>query len=70
MKKKACGHRCGGFKDEENCLPCLQEGCVGKDLEEEKEERKDGKGAVFDGVNSDSYCGICFISGLGAEPAI
>jgi len=64
VKKKACGHRCGGFKDEEECLPCLQENCVGNP----EEERKDGK--VFEGVNADSYCGICHISGLGSEPAV
>ena len=66
MKKKLCGHRCGGFIEEEKCLPCLQEDCLKKD----KEESKDGKGQVFDDVNVDTYCGICFISGLGAEPAI
>lgn len=63
-KKKACGHRCGGFLGEEKCLPCLQENCVKVN---DGEERKDG---VFEGVNADAYCGICFISGLGAEPAI
>lgn len=66
MKKHACGHRCGGFKDEEKCLPCLNEEC----LKKVQEERKDGQPVIFDGVNSEAYCGICFISGLGAEPAI
>jgi hypothetical protein len=66
MKKKPCGHRCGGFIGEDNCLPCLNEDCIKK----EKEESKDGKGPLFDDVNSDAYCQICFISGLGAEPAI
>ena len=66
MKKKPCGHRCGGFKDEEKCLPCLNEECLKKN----EEERKDGQMVVYDGVNAEAYCGICFISGLGAEPAI
>ena len=65
MKKKPCGHRCGGFKDEAKCLPCLHEDCAKAGQEEAK-----GGGGLFDGVNADAYCGICFISGLGAEPAI
>ena len=35
-----------------------------------EEERKEGQVVIFDGVNADTYCSICFISGLGAEPAI
>jgi E3 ubiquitin-protein ligase MYCBP2 len=67
IKKKPCGHRCGGFKDEEKCLPCLNEDCAKKGAEEE--ERK-GEIGLFDGVNADTYCTICHISGLGAEPAV
>lgn len=40
MKKHACGHRCGGFKDEEKCLPCLNEECAKKNNDDE--ERKEG----------------------------
>lgn len=68
MKKKPCGHRCGGFKDELQCLPCLDEKCVEKEVIEE--ENKEGVVKVLEGVNAESYCSICFISGLGAEPSI
>lgn len=29
-KVNACGHPCCGFKDEQQCLPCLNEECVNK----------------------------------------
>lgn len=49
-----CGHPCCGFKDEENCMPCLNEECVNKD-----------ESLTF-GNNVDSYCTICYTEGLGA----
>ena len=40
-KKLDCGHQCCGFKDEEVCLPCLNEECAAKaQAEESKEEAK------------------------------
>ena len=40
---------------------------MGKD---QLEENKGEVGGLLEGINADSYCGICFISGLGAEPSI
>ncbi len=57
-KLLACGHPCCGFKDEEKCMPCLNEECVNKD-----------ESLTFSN-NADSYCTICYTEGLGAQPCI
>ena len=36
QKKKACGHMCGGFYGEHQCLPCLDPECAAKAREEAK----------------------------------
>lgn len=51
----ACGHPCGGVRDEEHCLPCLQPECL---------EGASGQPNVHD------FCSICWISDLGSEPCI
>ena len=28
LKKKECGHKCQGVKDETTCLPCLEPECI------------------------------------------
>lgn len=53
-----CGHSCGGFAKEPECLPCLDPECV------EKNEQ------LTLSQNADSYCSICFIAGLGEMPSI
>eukprot|EP00357_Protocruzia_adherens_P036526 CAMPEP_0115008332 /NCGR_PEP_ID=MMETSP0216-20121206/21845_1 /TAXON_ID=223996 /ORGANISM="Protocruzia adherens, Strain Boccale" /LENGTH=575 /DNA_ID=CAMNT_0002375711 /DNA_START=183 /DNA_END=1910 /DNA_ORIENTATION=+ len=53
----SCGHPCGGFRDEEECLPCLHEECASKDP-----SLKD--------QNCESYCVICYCEGLGSGPCI
>jgi len=53
-----CGHTCKGFRDEESCLPCLDEKCVLLHNQ------------LNPGFDADEYCGICWTSGIGSEPAI
>lgn len=57
-KKLPCGHFCCGFKNEEKCLPCLDEECVSKNPQ-----------ATLDS-KADSYCTICYTTGLGNAPSI
>jgi len=57
-KTHACGHSCCGYKDEEECLPCLNPECAQKE------------GVLNEGVDEDAYCTICWVSELGAEPCI
>jgi E3 ubiquitin-protein ligase MYCBP2 len=49
---------CHGFKDEQQCLPCLDAECVTANPQ-----------ATLDN-NKDEFCSICFISGLGDRPSI
>ncbi|CAB1328281.1 unnamed protein product, partial [Coregonus sp. 'balchen'] len=54
-KTHACGHPCGGVKNEESCLPCLHgcdksTGCLKQD--------------------ADDMCMICFTEALSAAPAV
>ena len=51
---KACGHACKGVSQERKCLPCLNADCA-------------EKAGLFDGVNEDALCTICYTSELGAE---
>lgn len=48
-----CGHPCCGFKNEQRCLPCLNEECV------------NANEAATMGQNADAYCTICYTEGLG-----
>lgn len=43
----ACGHACGGVREEERCLPCLQPDCL--------EGAKDGHADIHD------FCSICWV---------
>ncbi|NXD08304.1 MYCB2 ligase, partial [Nothocercus nigrocapillus] len=54
-KTHACGHPCGGVKNEEHCLPCLH-GC--------------DKGAATLKQDADDMCMVCFTEALSAAPAI
>jgi hypothetical protein len=36
-KTLSCGHACGGIRDEENCLPCLQ-GCIQGALKQDADD--------------------------------
>uniref|UniRef100_A0A8C8JY02 RCR-type E3 ubiquitin transferase n=1 Tax=Oncorhynchus tshawytscha TaxID=74940 RepID=A0A8C8JY02_ONCTS len=54
-KTQACGHLCGGVRNEKSCLPCLHgcnksEGCLKQD--------------------ADDMCMICFTEALSAAPAV
>ena len=53
-KEKECGHYCGGVKNEEECLPCLQPECIeGTKLPSKKE-----------------LCNICYTCELHEEPSV
>lgn len=54
-KVHACGHICGGIKDEETCLPCLQ-GCSASNFALKQD--------------ADDMCMICFTEALSAAPSI
>ncbi|KAJ8404609.1 hypothetical protein AAFF_G00334720 [Aldrovandia affinis] len=54
-KTHACGHPCGGVKNEEQCLPCLH-GC--------------DRGAAGLKQDADDMCMICFTEALSAAPAV
>lgn len=58
-KTLQCGHQCRGFKNEKNCLPCLDEDCA-------QEESK----SLLADTNNDTFCSICWVSGLGTEPCV
>ena len=70
-KTHACGHPCRGFFGEQECLPCLNAECVAK-------ARQDAIAAgnandprlLLEDTDEDSYCTICWISGLGTEPCV
>ena len=53
-----CGHTCKGLRDENPCLPCLNENCV---LIHEKYEKD---------VKEDSYCEVCYTDSLSDKPCI
>lgn len=53
-KSLACGHVCGGVRDEVNCLPCLHGCASSSDLKQD----------------ADDMCMICFTEALSACPAI
>ena len=53
-KDKACGHKCAGVKDEDECLPCLEPDCVeGTNLPMNEE-----------------LCTICYTCELSEEPGV
>ena len=51
-KMLACDHACCGFKDEVECLPCLNSECVKKD------ETKTLS------LCGEEFCSICYVDGL------
>ena len=72
QKKLACGHQCKGFYGEEQCLPCLNAECIVKANEDahmcgDLSKKQD---LLLEGIDEDSYCTICWVSGLGTEPCI
>ena len=71
-KKHACGHDCNGFAGERQCLPCLKPECAVKAREEAKEagNLENNSKILNEGIDEDSYCSICWISGLGSEPCV
>ena len=62
-----CGHPCGGFKNERDCLPCLEPECVEKS---HKGEGPPGVEPFLEGVNGEEFCTICWTSGLKSMPAV
>lgn len=58
-----CGHPCGGFKDETQCLPCLEPDCI------EKYNQSAAK-PIPSGQAKDDYCAICWSSGMGEQPCV
>ena len=70
-KVLACGHPCRGFFGEKQCLPCLNEDCAEKARQEAKEQGiKNSPNTVLEGITEDSFCTICWISELSAEPCV
>lgn len=57
-KRLACGHPCRGFRNEGKCLPCLDPEC------------KDKVVGLLADTDADTFCSICWVSGLGAEPCV
>ncbi len=58
VKSLDCGHPCFGYHGEATHAPCLHEDCVSKDEQPTL------------GENADSFCSICYISGLGEKSVI
>ena len=50
----ACGHPCRGVPNEDKCLPCLNKACA-------------EKVGLYNGINEDELCGICYTTELGTE---
>lgn len=65
-KIHACGHVCCGFRDETQCLPCLEADCV--TAYNAKQPTK--QTMVLEGQNTDEYCSICWSQCLGQEPCV
>lgn len=61
-----CGHVCKGAKDEKVCLPCLEEECIDK----YNEFQKNPKLQLLAGQTSDDFCSICYTSGLGQQASV
>ena len=53
-KTHKCGHACRGVLGERKCLPCLNTACA-------------EKSGLFEGINEDELCGICYTTELGSE---
>jgi len=58
-QRLACGHACGGVRDESAHLPCLVEGCPAHSA-----------AAADCDAAADDYCSVCYVEGLGQAPAI
>jgi len=59
LKKLPCDHWCCGFKDEVECLPCINDKCV----------ELNSQNMHIDQTGSD-FCNICYIEGLENAPCI
>ncbi|XP_055524898.1 E3 ubiquitin-protein ligase highwire isoform X3 [Wyeomyia smithii] len=62
-KTLQCGHLCGGIINEERCLPCLQQKCLGNESSLSEKEPKLTQDA-------DDMCMICFTEALSSAPSI
>lgn len=58
QKQLECGHFCCGTKDEEECLPCLDEACVNLNPALTLEQ------------TGDDYCMIWYMGGLSQAPSV
>jgi len=71
VKTHACGHPCRGFFGEPECLPCLNPECVREARERaEAAGRHDDPRLLLPDTDENTFCSICWVSGLGSEPCI
>ena len=54
-KIHSCGHACKGVAAERKCLPCIDPSCS-------------EASSLFNGINANELCTICYTSELGDEP--
>lgn len=64
-KMHACGHPCGGFANEKECLPCLEPDCITKFNNTAALNKK-----IPDGHANSDYCAICYTQGLEDKPSV
>lgn len=64
-KMHACGHPCGGFANEKECLPCLEPDCIIKFNSSVESKKK-----ISDGHTNSDYCVICYSQGIGDKPSV
>jgi len=55
-KTLPCGHLCNGVRGEEDCLPCLLQGCAGTSDKLKQD--------------ADDMCMVCYTEGLSCAPCI
>lgn len=60
-----CGHPCGGFAHEPECLPCLEDPC-----REQHNARAVAKLKVPNDCGADDYCHICFTEALKVKASV
>jgi len=60
-----CGHPCGGFANETQCLPCLEPDCITKYNSTAAVQKK-----IPDGHKNSDYCAICYTQGLEEKPCV
>jgi E3 ubiquitin-protein ligase MYCBP2 len=64
-KMHTCGHPCGGFANEKECLPCLEPECISKFNNTAALNKK-----IPDGHANSDYCAICYTQGLEDKPSV